>query len=138
MSVKPFFDTNILIYAFSREDPRSDVARILLALGGIISVQVLNELTAVLRRKLKLGWKDVTEALHAVRVLCPKVASVTCETHEKALEIAEKFGYQIYDSLIIAAADEAKCKTLYSEDMNDGQMIGGVTIRNPFQNTKQE
>ncbi len=71
-------------------------------------------------------------------MLCPKVASVTCETHEKALEIAEKFGYQIYDSLIIAAADEAKCKTLYSEDMNDGQMIGGVTIRNPFQNTKQE
>lgn len=133
MSVRPFFDTNILIYAFSREDPRSEVARILLAMGGIISVQVLNELTAVLRRKLKLSWKDVADASDAVRIFCPKVTSITCKTHEKALEIAVQCGYQIYDSLIIAAADEAECKTLYSEDMNDGQTIGAVTIRNPFQ-----
>jgi predicted nucleic acid-binding protein len=137
MSVKPFFDTNIPIYAFSEDDPRTEVARVLLATGGIISVQVLNELTNVLRRKLKFGWKEVKEALDALRVLCPSVTSITPETHEKALQIAERYGYRIYDSLIIAAALSAKSTTLYSEDMNDGQVIENVlTIRNPFQATK--
>ena len=137
MSVKPFFDTNIPIYAFSEDDPRTEVARVLLATGGIISVQVLNELTNVLRRKLKFGWKEVKEALDALRVLCPSVTSIAPETQEKALQIAERYGYRIYDSLIIAAALAAKSTTLYSEDMNDGQVIENVlTIRNPFQNNK--
>ena len=73
--VKPFFDTNVLIYALSQDDPRTEVARILLATGGVISVQVLNELAAVMRRKLKLNWKEMTEALEAVRMLCPNVVS---------------------------------------------------------------
>src|SRR5271165_2640392 len=132
MSVKPFFDTNVLVYAFSQDDPRTEVSRIILATGGIISVQVLNELTAVLRRKLKMSWKEIAEALEAVRVLCPTVSALTLETHQSALQIAERYGYQIFDSSIIASADAAKCKTLYSEDMNDGQLIGGVTIRNPY------
>jgi len=132
MSVKPFFDTNVLIYAFSQDDPRTEVSRILLATGGIVSVQVLNELTAVLRRKLKMNWKEVAEALDAVRVLCPTVASLTLETHQAAMQIAERYGYQFFDSCIIASADAAKCKILYSEDMNDGQLIGSVTIRNPY------
>jgi predicted nucleic acid-binding protein len=137
MSVKPFFDTNILVYAFSQDDPRSEVARILLATGGVISVQVLNELTAVLRRKLKLNWKDVLEAVGAVKTLCPSIGSLTVDTHEKALEIGERHGYQIYDSLIIASALASKSKTLYSEDMNDGQVIENVlTIRNPFRNNE--
>ena len=71
MSVKPFFDTNVLIYAFSDNDPRSEVARILLATGGVIGVHVLNELTAVLRKKLKMSWKEIYDALAAVRTLCP-------------------------------------------------------------------
>ncbi len=132
MSVKPFFDTNVLVYAFSQDDPRTEVSRIILATGGIISVQVLNELTAVMRRKLKMSWKEIAEALEAVRVLCPTISPLTLETHETALQIAERYGYQIFDSSIIASADAAKCKTLYSEDMNDGQLIGGVTIRNPY------
>jgi len=132
MSVKPFFDTNVLVYAFSQDDPRTEVSRILLATGGIISVQVLNELTAVLRRKLKMSWKEVSEALDAVRVLCPTVASLTLDTHQSALQIAERYSYQILDSCIIASADAAKCKILYSEDMHDGQLIGSVTIRNPY------
>ena len=132
MSVKPFFDTNILIYAFREEDPRCEVARILLATGGVISVQVLNELVAVLRRKLNLSWEQVGEAIGAARVLCPTIVSLTTETHESALKIAVRYGYRIYDSLIIAAAQDAKCKTLYSEDMNDGQVIENLTICNPF------
>jgi predicted nucleic acid-binding protein len=137
MSVKPFFDTNILVYAFSQEDPRSEVARILLVTGGVISVQVLNELTSVLRHKLKLSWKEILEALGAVRTLCPTVCPLTVDTHEKALQIVEQYGYRIYDSLIIAAALAAKTTTLYSEDMSDGQVIENVlTIKNPFQNKK--
>ena len=137
MSGKPFFDTNILVYAFGENDPRCEVARILLTTGGVISVQVLNELTAVLRRKLKMNWKDVSEALGAVRTLCPTVTPLTVDTHETALKIAEQQGYAIYDSLIIAAALMAKTTTLYSEDMNDGQVIEDkLTIRNPFQKEK--
>jgi predicted nucleic acid-binding protein len=133
MSVKPFFDTNILVYAFSQDDPRSEVARILLITGGIISVQVLNELTSILRRKLNLSCEDVSEALVAVRTLCPSIGSLTVDTHDVALKIAERYGYRIYDSLIIAAALAAKTVTLYSEDMNDGQVIEDVlTIKNPF------
>jgi predicted nucleic acid-binding protein len=133
MSVKPFFDTNILIYAFSENDQRSEVARVLLAAGGVIGVHVLNELAAVLRRKLKLNWKEALEALGAVRTLCPSIGALTLEMHEMALRISERYGYTVYDSLVIAAAITAKCTTLYSEDMNDGQLIEDtLTIRNPF------
>lgn len=132
MNAKPFFDTNILIYAFREDDSRCEVARILLSMGGAISVQVLNELVAVLRRKLNLSWEAVMDAVNAVRTLCPTIISLTPVTHESALTIAVRYGYQIYDSLIIAAALEAKSKMLYSEDMHDGQLIEGLTICNPF------
>ncbi len=133
MSVKPFFDTNILIYAFSENDPRSEVARILLATGGVIGVQVLNELASVLRRKLKLNWKETTEALEAVQTLCPSIGPLTLELHKRGMQIAERYGYTVYDSLVIAAALLAKTSILYTEDMNDGQVIEEtLTIRNPF------
>jgi predicted nucleic acid-binding protein len=57
---------------------------------------------------------------------------VTVETHERAMHVAERYGYSIFDSLIIAAALHAGARTLYSEDMQDGQVIEGLTIRNPF------
>jgi predicted nucleic acid-binding protein len=132
MNVKPFFDTNILIYAFGEDEKRSEVARILLATGGVISIQVLNEFVAVLKRKLKFTWPEIAEALAAVRTLCPKIGELTIATHEAAMKIAERYGYQIFDSLIIASAHEAKCKVLYSEDLHDGQEIDGLMIRNPF------
>jgi predicted nucleic acid-binding protein len=134
MSVKPFFDTNILVYAFreEEEDPRCEVARILLAAGGQVGVQGLNELVAVLRRKLKFSWLEVSDALLAVRSLCPSIVPLTVATHEAALAIAQRYQYHIFDSLIIAAAIEAGCRMLYSEDMSDGQVIENLTIRNPF------
>lgn len=133
MRVKPFFDTNVLIYAFSEDDPRSEVARILVATGGIIGVQILNELTSVLRNKLKMSWREVHDALSAVRSLCPVVQPLTLEMHELGLKLAERYGYTIYDSLILAASLTAKTTTIYTEDMNDGQVIEDtLTIRNPF------
>jgi predicted nucleic acid-binding protein len=133
MPASAFFDTNVLIYAVARDEPRSSQAEQLLASGGILSVQILNEFASVARRKILMSWSDVTEALDAFRVLCPSPLPITVEMHEAALGIAEEHGYNIYDALVVSAALKAGCTTLYSEDLRDGQTIdGGLTIRNPF------
>jgi predicted nucleic acid-binding protein len=133
MPAKAFLDTNVLIYAVADDDPRSAQAEELLAPGGMVSVQVLNEFVSVARRKLRMSWKEVKDALDAIRVLCPSVIPITTDTHEAALRIAEKYGYEIYDALILAAALDAGCETICSEDLQYGQIIdGGLTVRNPF------
>jgi predicted nucleic acid-binding protein len=133
-TTKVFFDTNVLVYAVTEDDARSSQAEALLAVGGVISVQILNEFASVARRKLSMSWTDVAEALAAILDLCPTPVPITLETHQAALRIAEKFGYGIYDSLVVAAALQAECATLFSEDFQDGQIIEAkLTIRNPFQ-----
>ncbi len=128
-----FLDTNLLVYAALQPDARSDRARALLAAGGVISVQVLNEFANVARRKLRRPWPEVKQALADIRSLCPPPLPITLATHEAALGIADRFGYRFYDGLIIASALEARCATLLSEDMQDGQVVEGkLTIRNPF------
>ena len=132
MSGKSFFDTSILIYVISLGDARAAKAEELLAEGGCISVQVLNEFVAVARRKLKMPWHEVRDALSTIRSLCEAPTPLSVATHEAALEIAEQYGYHIYDALILAAALDADCDTLYTEDLQDGQKVGAITIRNPF------
>jgi predicted nucleic acid-binding protein len=131
--VEAFFDTNVLIYAVALDDPRNARAEELLASGGTISVQILNEFVSVARRKLSMPWRNVLEALDAFRVLCPSPLPITIEMHEAALKIAARHGYGIYDALVVAAALQARCTILYSEDFQNGQKIDGrLTIRNPF------
>jgi predicted nucleic acid-binding protein len=132
MSASAFFDTTVLIYAVSESDARAAAAQRLLAAGGHISVQVLNEFAAVARRKLKKSWEEISEALDDIRSLCEPPAPLTVEIHDAALKIAAQQGYNIYDALILASAIDAGCDTLYSEDMQSGQKIGPLTIRNPF------
>jgi predicted nucleic acid-binding protein len=133
MNGKAFFDTNVLIYAALRNDARSGRAEEILAAGGVISVQVLNEFVSVARRKHQMPWGALRNALRWIGILCPGPAPLTVDTHEAAIRIAEKYKYRIYDSLIVASAIESKCGTLYSEDLQNGQVIDGiVTIRNPF------
>ena len=133
MPVKAFLDTNVLVYCVTENDPRSARAEELLAAGGTLSVQNLNEFTAVARRKMSMPWADVAGAVEAFQILCPAPLPITLELHEAARKIAEKRGYSIYDALLIAAAIEAGCTTLYSEDLQDGQVLEGqLTIRNPF------
>ena len=79
-----------------------------------------------------MSWPEIADALDAARVLCGPAVLLTIETHEAGFRIAARYGYQIYDSLILAAALEAGCIVLYSEDMQDGQKIDSLTIRNPF------
>jgi predicted nucleic acid-binding protein len=133
MSVRPFLDTNILVYAMARQEPHTARAVALLRAGVTISVQVLNEFANVARRKLGWPWPEIANALAAVRVLCPGPRPIGVATHEAALTIAERDGFSFYDSLLIASALEAGCDTFLSEDMQDGRVVAGsLTIRNPF------
>jgi predicted nucleic acid-binding protein len=133
MSDRPFFDTNVLVYVVGQHDERTAPAEALLAAGGVVSVQVLNELAAVAHRKLRMSWEEITEALAAIRALCSAPVPLTVDTHDAALRIASRYGFHIYDALVVAAALEAECATLYSEDLQTDQVIDGtLTIRNPF------
>jgi predicted nucleic acid-binding protein len=133
MIASVFFDTNIFVYAVVQDDLRSQKAEELIAEGGTVSVQVLNEFADVVRRKARMPWDEVRFAMENIKALCPDPLPITLDTHEEALTIAEKYGYRIYDALIVASALEARCAVLYSEDMQDGQVIDHrLTIRNPF------
>jgi len=133
MSVdKPFFDTNVLLYLFCGHDgDKAEKAEALLAAKGVVSVQVLNEFASAASRKFKMLWPEVREALATIRASC-EVIPLTVEIHESGLAIAERYGFSIYDSQILAAAVHAKCRTVYTEDMQSGQVVQDVTIRNPF------
>ena len=131
-AAEAFYDTNILLYLLSADVNKADRAEILLAQGGNISVQVLNEFAAVAIRKLGLSWAEVRETLDVVRSVC-SIHPVTIETHDRAFAVAERYGLNFYDALIVAAALLAGCSTLYSEDMQAGQKIdGSLRILNPF------
>ena len=132
MSVKPFLDTNILVYAFAANDRRSDTAEALLAAGGVVSVQVLNEFVNVSRRKLGLEWSEIRKALTILRALLDPPQPLTVELHEAAIDIAHRYGFHFYDSLILAAALQAGCDVLYSEDLQSRQRVDRLTVRNPF------
>ena len=133
MSDRAFFDSNVLIYVMVSGDSRRERAQQLVARGGVISVQVLNEFVAIARRKMHMPWEDLVDALDAIRILFPSPVAITPETHEAALKIAQQCGFGIYDAQIVSSAIEANCSTLYSEVMENGQVIDRrLTIRNPF------
>ena len=133
MPAEVFFDTSILVYLLATVDPRTIVAQELLAASGTISVQVLNEFAAVAKRKTPMTWPQIEEALADIRLFCEApVVALTTEIHESAIHIVQRFGFHIYDSVIVASAIKAGCTTLYSEDMQHNQIIETLTIRNPF------
>lgn len=127
-----FFDTNVLLYLLSDDLAEADVSEALLAKGGLISVQVLNEFTSVASRKLGMSWKEIREILDTVRAVC-SVVPVTIESHDRAIDLSERYGFSIYDSLILASAILAGYTTLFTEDLQNGQRIDDqVIVRNPF------
>jgi len=130
--VKPFLDTNVLVYAVLSDDPRRPTAERLLAAGGTISVQVLNEFANVARGKLNWPWLDIEATLALVRSRSRRVRDIAVSTHEAALLLARDHGLAFYDALIVAAALEAGCDTLFTEDMQHGRKFGSLTIINPF------
>lgn len=114
MGAEPFLDTNILVYAFTTDERRKGPARELIAAGGRISVQVLNEFVNVSRRKLRRDWRDIGAFLTLVRERVAEPSAITVETHRTALGIAERHGLSFYDSLIVASAKLAGCSVLYT------------------------
>jgi predicted nucleic acid-binding protein len=131
-SDKPFFDTNVLLYLLSEDSRKADRAEAIMATGGVISVQVLNEFSSVASRKLKMTYAEIRDALQIVRAVC-QTQAVTIDIHELGLDIAERYGYALYDSMIVSAALQSGCTVLYSEDMQHGQIIEGqLRITNPF------
>ena len=132
MRDKVFLDTNILLYLLSADPIKAGKAEDVVANGGIISVQVLNEFASVASRKLQMPLEDIQEILSQIRTICA-VEPITVDIHDRGMQLAMQYSLSIYDAMIIAAALLAGCTTLYSEDMHDGQVIDQqLTIRNPF------
>lgn len=129
---KAFIDTNVLLYLLSSNTDKANRAESLLRAGGLISVQILNEITNVARRKLAMSWLEINELLMLIRSVCP-VQPLIIETHDRGRLVAERYGINVYDAMIVAAALLAGCETLYSEDMQDGLLIDHqLRVSNPF------
>lgn len=127
-----FFDSNVLLYIASADQAKADRAERLIAEGGTISVQVLNEIANVARRKMTLSWDETRAFLAMVRALLP-VEPLTTALHDTGLAMAERYGFSIYDAMIVAAALHADCDTLWSEDMQHGLIVEGrLRIADPF------
>lgn len=127
-----FLDSNVAIYALGQEAGKRDIAVTLMACGPVVSTQALTEIANVARRKLHLPVAAVREIVDAVEGTAD-VRIVTVATVRRALDLAERYGFSTYDSLIVAAAIEAGCGTLYSEDLQHGQRIGDdLVVVNPF------
>jgi predicted nucleic acid-binding protein len=127
-----FFDTSVLLYLLSKDSDKADRVEQLLEDRGTISVQVLNEFAAVALRKIKMPLCDVREILDTMKAVC-KVEPVTLATHDQGLAINERYGFSLYDSMLVSAALIANVKVLYSEDLQHGQLIDNrLRILNPF------
>ena len=127
-----FFDTNVLLYAFANNEAKRERAQQTLAIGGTIGVQVVNEFASVLRNKQRLDWLRIEAALAVVENWFKSIPPLTLDTHHGAVALAREHGLAFYDALIVAAAREAGCDTLYSEDMQHGRRFGDLTVVNPF------
>jgi predicted nucleic acid-binding protein len=132
VSADCFFDTNVLVYAYSNNDHRTAAARRLLFNGGVVGIQALNEFVSVARTKLGFSWVEIQESIDKIVILCPNPRPLGIETHLRALGLARRYGFSIWDGLIIAAAAEARCSKLLTEDLQHGQVVDGVRIENPF------
>ena len=129
---KIFFDTNTLLYLLSSDAKKADWVSKNLQYHNVISVQVLNEFTSASLRKIKISNAELDEFLDLFTSTF-QVKSVDIDTFETGLMVSRRYGYQHYDAMIIAAALQAGCERLYSEDMQHRQVIDKrLQIVNPF------
>lgn len=127
-----FIDTNVIVYLACGNSGKADRAERIVAKGGVVSIQVLNEFVNVARRRMKLSWEEIHAFLSALRALL-RVEPLTLAVHETGLRLAERYGLSTYDAMIAAAALCSDCDVLWSEDMQDGMRIDGrLRVANPF------
>jgi len=137
MPAPDFLDTNILVYSYDASDHRKQqIAQGLVrkALAGDIltSAQVIAEFATILLHKLTPPAKprDVIAILDTLEPI--KVVPIDSETVRRAVEIKSRYGLHFYDGMIVASAEGAGCRRVWSEDLNAGQIYFGVTVENPF------
>ena len=132
MPAKAFIDTNIVIYALGPSSAKVKLAAPLFMHHPTISTQVLSETANVALKKLALPLSETGKLLAMLEATC-RVEVVTPTTLRSALDIAGRYGFSWFDSLIVATAIEAGCETLYTEDLQHGQVIeSSLTVTNPF------
>lgn len=132
MSAKAFIDSNIVLYLLSGDAAKADRAEAVIAAGGVVSVQVLNEVTNVARRKLRMAWAETDELLAGLRSAC-LVEPLTLQTHDISRRLADRYGLSTWDAMIASAALLAGCDTLFSEDMQHGLLLDRqLRVCNPF------
>lgn len=136
MHDKAFLDTNILIYAYSEDEPKKQSIALQLLDSfedhTIISKQVINELSNILLKKFKLGSDQVENVLLEIDNVLP-IVDFDLTTQIKALKLKDRYQFQYYDALIVATALENNCTVIYSEDMQHEMLIdGNLKIINPF------
>lgn len=138
MNGPDFLDTNVLVYAYVSDDPaKQSTAQALVerALTGkfVISVQVLSELASTLLHKA--SPRAAPEAVIAIldRLAPFRLIAPDAEMVRRAVEACGSYGIHFYDGMIVAAAERAGCKRIWSEDLNAGQEYFGVVVENPFQ-----
>jgi len=127
-----FFDSNVPLYIASADAAKADHAEKILTAGGSISVQVLNEIANVSRRKMRLSWVDTHAFLSLLRGLVA-IHPLTVDVHETGLALAERYNLSTWDAMVAASALHADCDTLWSEDMQHGMTLDGrLRIADPF------
>lgn len=134
MKDNSFIDTNILIYCYSTTESikRNKAIEISSNVNVFLSTQVLNEFVNVLSKKFKLNWKSIAKSLNEV-VHNYHIVYNDVNTIKSACNVAAKYHYSFYDSLIISSALEADCHFLLSEDLQHNQLIDNkLRILNPF------
>ena len=128
----PIFDTSVLLYLLSDDTVKADRVETLLGARGVISVQVLNEFAVVALRKLQMPLHEVREILDTIRAVCT-VEPITVDAHDRGLAVFERYRFSFYDSILVATALISGAKTLYSEDLQHGQVIDKqLRVTNPF------
>ncbi len=137
MSADDFLDTNIFVYLFDEVAPRKRrvaqrlVRRSVADGSGCISHQVIQETMNVVIGKLGATPERMRQLMDDVLFPLWRVKP-TRTLYRRSLDVRARYGFAVYDSLIVAAALEAGCRTLYSEDLQHGQRLEGLTIVDPF------
>jgi len=127
-----FIDTNVLIYLLGDDPKKANQAESVVRTGSMVSVQVLNEMTNIMHRKIAMSWVEINEVITIIQSLC-KIESLTLDVHNRGRFIAKRYGFSVYDSMIVASALLGGCKTLYTEDMQHDQVLEQqLRICNPF------
>jgi predicted nucleic acid-binding protein len=134
---KIFIDTNILVYTLDSKDPRKQakargiMRKVVNMHQPVISTQVLKEFYVVATTKMKADRIIVKNIIHNFSNI--EIVQNDLELIEQAIDISVISQLSFWDSLIIAAAEKAKCKYIFSEDLNSGQTFRGVMVVNPFE-----